>query len=362
MERAWIAGKAVALDAAIAEAANLIGASRCPLIAGLGTDVAGGRAAIALAERTGAVCDHMHSQRLLRELNVMRSSGMMLTTPGECHVRADTLLVAGPGLGEASLRLLQQVLAKLGVERRVFWLCPGQDAATAVIGGTATTMVGASPSDLAALVAALRAHLADRPVGKARVAGKVLQEVVSGLRAARFGVAIWSAASLDALTLEMLCGLINDLNATTRFSALPLPPDDNALGIQQACAWTTGCSLPTAFGRGSPWHDPWLFDSRRLVKSGETDCVVWISAYRAEAPPWSEAPTTIALSACGTRFAAPPRVHIAVGCPGVDHAGVEHSPSTGSLVAVTASRPSDLISVAEALTRIAAALPRERAC
>jgi hypothetical protein len=55
-------------------------------------------------------------------------------------------------------------------------------------------------------------------------------------------------------------------------------------------------------------------------------------------------------------------VHIAVGCPGVDHAGVEHSPSTGSLVAVAASRPSDLISVAEALTRIAAALPREPAC
>jgi hypothetical protein len=33
--------------------------------------------------------------------------------------------------------------------------------------------------------------------------------------------------------------------------------------------------------------DPWLFDSRRLVASGEVDCVVWISAYSNEAPPWS---------------------------------------------------------------------------
>ena len=47
MDRAWIDGKAVALKAAIAEAAKLLGASRFPLIAGLGADVAGTRAAIA---------------------------------------------------------------------------------------------------------------------------------------------------------------------------------------------------------------------------------------------------------------------------------------------------------------------------
>ena len=53
----------VALDAAIAEAARLLGASRLPVIAGLGTDVAGARAAIALAQRLGGVVDHMHSRR-----------------------------------------------------------------------------------------------------------------------------------------------------------------------------------------------------------------------------------------------------------------------------------------------------------
>ena len=32
--------------------------------------------------------------------------------------------------------------------------------------------------------------------------------------------------------------------------------------------------MRTGFGRGFPQHDPWLFDSRRLTASGETDCVL----------------------------------------------------------------------------------------
>src|SRR6516164_4221814 len=96
MEQAWISGKPTALDAAITEAAKLIGASTRILIAGLGTDVAGARAAIALAQRTGAVIDHMHSETVLRNLDVMRSSGVLMTTPTECHARADTLLLVGP--------------------------------------------------------------------------------------------------------------------------------------------------------------------------------------------------------------------------------------------------------------------------
>ena len=76
----------------------------------------------------------------------------------------------------------------------------------------------------------------------------------------------------------------NDLNAPTRFSGLPLAPADNAMGVLQTCGWMTGFPMRTGFGRGFPEHDPWLFDGQRLVDSGEADCVLWISAYRAAAP------------------------------------------------------------------------------
>lgn len=371
MDYAWIAGKPAALDDAIAEAARLLNASHYPLIAGLGTDVAGARAAIALAERTGAVIDHMNSDALLHELDVVRSSGVMLTTPSEARVRADTLLLVGPGLVEVWPELPQRILGKArrsqsdgAVGRRIFWLCPGRELPTLASAGTTIDAVGKEPKDLSALLAALRARIADRPAGKVSISSRKLQEISNHLKAAQFGVAIWSTAALDALTIEMLCGLVNDLNASTRFSALPLGPANNAMGVLHACGWMTGFPVRTAFGRGFPQHDAWLCDSQRLVDSGETDCVLWISAYRPAAPRWREQPPVVALTGRSANFRVPPSVHIEVGRPGVDHAGVEHLALIGALAAVEPTRPGNTISVADAITRITSALPEagERPC
>jgi formylmethanofuran dehydrogenase subunit B len=369
MGHAWVAGRPAALETAIAEAAGLLAASRQPLIAGLGTDIAGARAAIALAERIGAVIDHMNSDAVLRDLDIMRSSGVMLTTPGETYRLADTLLVAGQILHAGETELLQRLLGKLpdrqsqqGVERRVFWLCPGADQAERALDMVSATTVGREPGDLPALAAALRARIAGRPTSKEPVSSNTLDEVLVALKASRFGVAIWHPETIDELTIEMMYGLVNDLNATTRFSALPLPADNNAIGVLQTCGWMTGMPMRTGFGRGFPEHDPWLFDSKRLVQSGETDCVIWISAFRAQAPAWPDPPPIIALTGRDAGFRVPPNVHIEVGRPGIDHAAVAHRPLTGTLTAIDALHPSDTISAAEAIKRISSALPEGQLC
>jgi formylmethanofuran dehydrogenase subunit B len=369
MGDAWIAGKPATLETAIAEAAALLTASRQALIAGLGTDIAGARAAIALAERTGAVIDHMHSDPLLRDLNVIRSSGVMLTTPSETYVRADALLVVGPMLEASETELLQRLFRKLrirqgqnSVERRIFWLCPGAEQAKRALSAVSATTVGKEPRELPALAAALRARMAGRLTGNAPAASNTLDEILTGLKASRFGVAIWQPETLDELTIEMICGLVNDLNATTRFSTLPLPSADNAIGVLQTCGWMTGMPIRTGFGRGFPEHDPWRFDGTRLVESGETDCVVWISAYRAHAPRWRDPPPIIALTGRDAGFRSPPRVHIEVGRPGIDHAAVVHQSLTGTLTAVDATHPSDAISTAEAIKRISSALSEGQPC
>jgi formylmethanofuran dehydrogenase subunit B len=184
----------------------------------------------------------------------------------------------------------------------------------------------------------------------------VLAGLADALKAARFGVAAWSATELDALTIEMLCGIVADLNAATRFSGLPLPPGDNAIGVLQVCGWMTGFPVRTGFGRTCPDHDPWRYRAARLVDCGEADCVVWISAYRAKAPEWSGSPATIALAPADTRFAKRPHVHIAVGAPGRDHDGVEHHARMGTLAAVAATNPSEAVSVAGAIASITAHL------
>jgi formylmethanofuran dehydrogenase subunit B len=280
----------------------------------------------------------------------------MLTTSSETSLRADTLLLVGPGMTDASSELPRHLLGAAGerndsrrMERRIFWLCPGRQLGAA----GAITSVGRDQRDLPVLLATLRARINGRPTGPAPVPMPVLDGVADGLKAARFGVAVWSAVELDALTIEMLCGLIADLNATTRFSGLPLPPGDNAVGVLQVCGWMTGFPPRTGLGRSYPDHDPWQYRAARLVDSGEADCVLWISAYRAAAPEWSGDPPTIALTPADVSFRKRPRVHIAVGAPGRDHDGVAHHATIAALAAVAATHRSNALSVADAIALIA---------
>jgi formylmethanofuran dehydrogenase subunit B len=349
MSEARIDGRPVALDVAVAEAAKLLAASRLPVFTGLGTDVAGARAAIALAERLGGVIDHAHAEALLRDLAVMREAGAYATTPSEARVRGDTILLVGPGLIEAWPDLGERLLAaplapEIGGERRAFRLCPGKSAAPA---GAKVFGRGAElPGQLALLRACIGGRLARAP--------KAIAELAEALQAARFGVAVWSAATLDELTIEMLLGVIGELNATTRFTGLPLAPADNAIGVTQASGWMTGFPPRTGFGRGYPEHDPWRFDATRLIEVGEADCAVWISAYGPAQPGWRTQLPTITLGAGEQTQSG---IAIQVGRPAVDHDSTEHDARTGTLVARAASNRSDIPSVAAVIARIAAALP-----
>lgn len=357
---ASIEGAPASVDEAAAAAARLMTRSRQPLIAGLGADIEGARAAIALAERVGGVIEHMHSAALLRDLDSMRETGVMLTTPGEARVRADVVLLVGDGLTETwpafNERLMRPPARPEGVDvkRRIVWLAPRADARIPGFDGESEVLAAGAGATLAAGLAALRARVKGRPAAQAQIPLAVLDALAATLKGARFGVAVWTAESVGALEIEMLNGLVRDLNETTRFSTLPLPPPDNGAGVLAACGWTTGFPMRTGFGAGFPIHDPWRFDAERLVASGETDCVLWISAFGTAPPPWLSAVNVVALSAPSTQFAREPNVRITVGRPGVDHDAVTHSADAGTLVALTASARSGALSVAQALERIAA--------
>jgi formylmethanofuran dehydrogenase subunit B len=367
MADAWIEGRPAALDAAVVEAAKLLAASRLPVVAGLGTDVAGARAAVALAQRIGAVVDHMHAGPILRELDLVRTGGALLTTPNEAALRADTLLLVGPGLTAAWPEIGRELLDRepdrhwVAGPRRVFWLCPGPSAPSLGTDGTPIERLGTDPTQLKVTLGALRARIAGRPCGPTALSAQALEDVAAALRAARFGVAVWADTALDALAIEMLGGIIDDLNATTRFCGLPLSPPDNVAGVLQVCGWLSGFPMRTSFARGVAEHDPWRFAAHRLVDSGESDCVVWISAYRPAPPDWEHDVPMIALTAPDASFRHPPRVLIPVGRPGVDHDGIERRLTHGALAAVAATRQSPALSVAQAIERITSALPSGQA-
>ena len=126
MSKATLDGKSISLEDACREAARILSGATFPLVAGLGADVAGARAAILLAEQLRGAFDHLASKEILADLDVLRSFSMFTTTPNEARVRADALLFVGSGLSQLWPAMLERLApgqpprhhGKLGVRKR----------------------------------------------------------------------------------------------------------------------------------------------------------------------------------------------------------------------------------------------------
>jgi len=336
---AWIDGAPVSFDAAVAQAAHLLAHSKAPVVAHLGADVEGARAAVLLAERAGACLDHAASGALIADLDPIRETGAMLTTPLEAAIRADVALVVGRHPGD--LNWLARPARPYGenIPRKVIAL-----GAAPPVPGAAVYQAG-DGAELLAFLAALRARVKGRRVAWARPG---VEPLAAALAQAKFGVALWSAAEIEPLAVEAIHGLVRDLNETTRFSTLSAPASDHGQGVQNVCGWMTGFPLRTGFARGFPEHDPWRYDARRLAACGETDCLIWVSAFeRGAAPP---AGASIALCAPGLPTAA--RVSFEAARPGQDSDAILFDAGVGAFVARRAGAASPAPSVATILQAI----------
>ena len=182
------------------------------------------------------------------------------------------------------------------------------------------------------------------------------------MKATHFGAAVWSAESLDELTIEALGGLVLDLNNKTRFTNLALGPSQNATGVLQTSGWMTGFPIRTGFGRGYPEHDVWRFDANRLVDTGEADAALWISAYGATVPGWRRRVPFVALTTTGTTFPYPPKVQIEVGTPGHDHDSIEWAREITTFASTPAKAASEAPRVADVIGQISEHLKGNDAC
>jgi formylmethanofuran dehydrogenase subunit B len=324
-----IAGHAATLDAAVARAADILRNSRQPLFAGLATDVAGLRAVMQLADRTGGIVDHVGADGLFRNLRTVQDSGWMTTTLSEVRNRMDLLLIVGPDptpqfprFHERCVQPRETLFAEAREAPPVVRLGPAQSGDV-----IAAHELVCDLDRLPEAIAALRSLVNDRSVHAAAVAGlptTELRTLAKRLKAAKYGVVTWMAGAFDIagadLLTQALADLVRDVNQVTRCAALPLTGTDNVMGAHQVCTWQSGLPLRTSFAGGAPAHDPLLYAAARLLRAREADALVWISTFAPHAPPATDLPT-IVLAAAPLRFERQPEVHIPVGTPGIDHAG-----------------------------------------
>jgi formylmethanofuran dehydrogenase subunit B len=359
-------GLLVPLDTAAAAAAAILREARLPLFAGLATDVNGTRAVLDLAERCGAVVDHMNSSAKLRNLLTMQSAGWITTTLTEVRNRADFLLIVGSEVSVRFPRLYERILPRETLfgeqlQREIVYLGQIERAEQAL--GHAVSILNCDNRALPDILAALRALINERRLDCARIAAadqKYLADLADRMRRAKYGVVLWAAPDLDfahaELAVQTLTELVRDLNRTTRFAALPLGGSEGDFTMNAVHLWQTGFPFRTSFAAASPDYDPHLHSTARLLDSGEADALLWISAFNdTRVPPRTDAPS-IVLGPSSMRLENEPRVFIPVGTPGIHHTG--HFFRTDKVVALPLRklREAGLPSVADAIHAIQSSL------
>jgi len=356
MAVAWIGNRETLLERAVRHAAALLHASRCPVFT-FDTDIHGTRAAIALAERTGASYDHADGTGLARETALFTDKGGMFVAPGEVRRRADLVTIVGelPEIHRGYVAELAETVPDLAASnaREFFFVGNGKIPALPLNGGRKTTRLACGKAGLGATLAALRAQRAGRQVS-APVSN--FGRFQKALADATFPVFLVSGHSADALLLEMLQGLLADINRKSRASALHLPASESGWGGTLASAWMTGFPVRTSFARGFPEYDPWRFDTARQIAEGEADLHLWVSADAKKPPAIGTGAKVVALTNM-RRPVVGAEVTFAIGKSGVDHDAVVYSARTGSLISVTAGAASELPSAASILRSIAEHIP-----
>jgi formylmethanofuran dehydrogenase subunit B len=354
-----IDGVACDLDAAIAAAARVIGASRQPLFGGLGTDVAGARALYPLAARTGAICDAAGGAALWHGLHALQDRGAFTATLAEVRTRADLIVCIGALPAERFPEFPRRVgIGDGGSAAQIVVLSPvGEPAAAASKAGSEIVPFD---GDLFDAVATLAALVAGRAVGDAAAAP--LAALAARLRAARYAVLVYETARLPAhgtLIIEAVNRVVATLNQRTRAAALALGGADGASTVNAVFTWLSGLPLRTRATPAGLEHEPLRFDAQRLLADRAVDSLLWIASFGTEpAPPQADVPRIVlghpsfAAAAQGAAT-----IFIPVSTPGVGSAG--HLFRTDGLVMLPlrALHDDGLPTVADVVRRMTQALP-----
>ena len=334
---ASLKGAPATIAQAVRAASKILQQSGKPLIAGLGTDVDGIRAALQLGEMTGAAVSHTQEHLAAHNLKALQTRGGIMTTLAEVKNRADTVIFIGNNVTGDHPRFIERFINTphslfVGKNRKLGYLGrPGTKELDECDDHTAVVISGHS-DEIADNLALLRAklagtdvnvrststggergiaHITDIPVAKNRK----LNQIVGMIRDAEYGILVWSPAALPQdhadLIIRSLLDLVRDLNTWQRFAGLSLSGSNGAASFQNVATWQTGFPAGINFRSGFP--------SDAGADTSVADSLLWISAFTDDAPPALNVPTII-LSAHQTGMS-DADVYIPIGIPGIDHAG-----------------------------------------
>ena len=137
------------------------------------------------------------------------------------------------------------------------------------------------------LITVLRAMIKDQSISEAQIAEtglsvEQLQDFVARMKAARFGVFFFgmglSMTRGKHMNSAALLTLAAEMNAFTKFVAMPMRGHGNVTGADVIMRWQTGYPFGISFNRGYPRYNPGEFSTVDVLVRGDTDCAFIIGA------------------------------------------------------------------------------------
>lgn len=339
---AEIEGQPVALERAIARAADILHQAHYPLIYGLArSSTEGQSAAVALAEALGATIDTTASLCHAPSVMAQQQVGKVTCTLGEISNRADLVIYWGSDPVQTHPRHLERYSA----EPRGRFVPGGRGGRFVVVADT-TRSTSAESADLFipiepgrhfealhALRAMARGVLPEihEPHG---APASLLTELVRRMMSCRCGVIFFGVGLARGETghcnVQALLRLTTDLNSVgRRWYAMRMRVQGNVVGADSVLLWQTGYPFAVNMARGYPRYNPGEFSVHGLLERGEADaCLLvgsetlgWMSS---EAIAHLRRIPTVILDPPGVEPAIPATVRFRTAIPGIHQPGTAY--------------------------------------
>jgi formylmethanofuran dehydrogenase subunit B len=285
---AEIEGRPASLEDAVARAAEVLAAARYPLVYGLSrSSTAGQCAAVALADRLGAVIDTTASLCHAPSVVALQEGGESTCTLGEVRNRADLVVFWGSNPAESHPRHFE----RYSVEPPGLFVPRGRADRFVVVADVSRTPT-AEAADLFLPVEpgcdfdvlwTLRGLVRGVPPGPGTPTGAppaLLAELARRMKSCRCGVVFFglglSMRGLGHRSVEALLRLVTDLNDHARWYARRMRVQGDVAGADSVLAWQTGYPFSVSLSRGYPRYNPDEFSAQGVLERREADACLLV--------------------------------------------------------------------------------------
>jgi formylmethanofuran dehydrogenase subunit B len=325
-----VEGRPATLEAALDHAAALLSDAHRALVY-LSTDISceAQRVAVAIADRLRGVADGVSSSTVAAGILAAQRRGRAAATLGEIRNRADLVVFWGVDPAERYPRFC----ARYAPDPEGLFIPGGRSSRTVVAvdideergPADADLRVSIAPRDELDAVAALRATIAGRPLGKLEgTLSERLEPLARRLTAARYAAIVYDAEPAGAYRpyrAEAVIALAQQLNDVTRCALSPLRAGGNRTGAEAVLTWQTGYPMAIDFSRGHPRYRPDA-DATAITRAGEVDAVLVVGDPRGVHPPELARLLRVVIGPRASELAPLPQVAIDTGVAGIHEGGM----------------------------------------